>query len=40
MQVIYDGHGETGEDFVSVEHTVEEIISWLHEHGMSLNLAG
>ena len=35
MQVVYDGHGETGEDFVSVEHTVEEIINWLHEHGIS-----
>lgn len=35
MQVVYDGHGETGEDFVSVEHTVEEIIGWLHEHGIS-----
>ena len=34
MQVVYDGHGETGEDFVSVEHTVEEITGWLHEHGI------
>ena len=23
-QVVYDGHGETGEDFVSVEMTVDE----------------
>ena len=34
LQIVYDGHGETGEDFVSVEHTVEEITGWLHEHGI------
>lgn len=27
LQIVYDGHGETGEDFISVEHTVEEIIA-------------
>ena len=31
LQIVYDGHGETGEDFISVEHTVEEIIGWLHD---------
>lgn len=35
LQIVYDGHGETGEDFISVEHTVEEIIGWLHDHGIS-----
>lgn len=34
LQIVYDGHGETGEDFISVEHTVEEIIGWLHDHGI------
>ena len=29
MQIVYDGHGETGEDFVSVETTVDEIADWL-----------
>ena len=24
MQIVYDGHGETGEDFISVETTVDE----------------
>ena len=34
LQVVYDGHGETGEDFISVEHTIDEITNWLHEHGI------
>ena len=29
MQIVYDGHGETGEDFVSVETTVDEVTDWL-----------
>ena len=33
MQIVYDGHGETGEDFVSVETTVDEITDWLRTHG-------
>ena len=24
IQIVYDGHGETGEDFISVETTVDE----------------
>lgn len=40
MQVVYDGHGETGEDFVSVEKTVDEITNWLKAHGIArLNAA-
>ena len=35
MQIVYDGHGETGEDFVSVETTVEEITDWLQAHGVT-----
>ena len=35
MQIVYDGHGETGEDFVSVETTVDEITDWLHAHGIT-----
>ena len=35
MQVVYDGHGETGEDFVSVETTVDEITDWLRTHGIT-----
>ena len=34
MQIVYDGHGETGEDFVSVETTVDEITDWLQAHGI------
>ena len=34
LQVVYDGHDETGEDFISVEHTIDEITGWLHEHGI------
>ena len=34
MQVVYDGHGETGEDFVSVEATVDEVTDWLKNHGI------
>ena len=34
MQVVYDGHGETGEDFISVETTVDEITDWLQTHGI------
>ena len=35
VQVIYDGHGETGEDFVSVETTVDEVTDRLRQHGSS-----
>ena len=35
LQIVYDGHGETGEDFVSVEHTVNEVTDWLHGHGIT-----
>ena len=35
MQIVYDGHGETGEDFVSVETTVDEITDWLQAHGVT-----
>ena len=34
MQVVYDGHGETGEDFASVEVTVDEVTDWLQAHGV------
>ena len=34
MQAVYDGHGETGEDFISVEHTVDEVTEWLYGHGI------
>ena len=35
LQIVYDGHGETGEDFVSVEATVDEITGWLQAHGIA-----
>ena len=35
MQVVYDGHGETGEDFVSVEATVDDVTDWLKNHGIT-----
>ncbi len=35
MQIVYDGHGETGEDFISVEATVDEITEWLTAHGIA-----
>lgn len=35
LQVIYDGHGGTGEDFVSVEKTVNEITDWLQGRGIT-----
>lgn len=35
MQVVYDGHGETGEDFLSVETTVDEVTDWLRSHGIA-----
>ena len=35
LQVVYDGHGETGEDFVSVERTVDEVTRWLQKHSFS-----
>ena len=35
MQMVYDGHGATGEDFVSVEATVDEITDWLQAHGVT-----
>ena len=34
MQIVYDGHGKTGEDFVSVETTVDEITDWLQAHAI------
>ena len=40
MQIVYDGHGETGEDFISVETTVAEVTDWLKSHGITrLNAA-
>ena len=40
MQIVYDGHGETGEDFISVETTVDEVTDWLKAHGIArLNAA-
>lgn len=35
LQIVYDGHGTTEEDFVSVEKTVDELTDWLHTHGIS-----
>lgn len=35
MQIVYDGHGETGEDFISVETSVDEITDWLRAHGIT-----
>ena len=35
LQVIYDGHGGTGEDFVSVEKTVNETTDWLQGRGIT-----
>lgn len=35
MQIVYDGHGETGEDFISVEVTVDEVTEWLRAHGIT-----
>lgn len=29
LQIVYDGHGETGEDFMSIETTVDEVTDWL-----------
>ena len=40
IQIVYDGHGETGEDFISVETTVDEVTDWLQAHGITrLNAA-
>ena len=40
MQIVYDGHGETGEDFISVETTVDEVTDWLQARGIThLNAA-
>ena len=40
IQIVYDGHGETGEDFISVEMTVDEVTDWLQAHGITrLNAA-
>ena len=40
MQIVYDGHGKTGEDFISVETTVDEVTDWLQAHGITrLNAA-
>ena len=35
LQIVYDGHGETGEDFVSVETTVDEITDWLQSRNIT-----
>lgn len=35
IQIVYDGHGETGEDFISVETTVDEVTDWLRQHGIT-----
>ena len=35
MQIVYDGHCETKEDFVSVETTVDEVTDWLQQHGIT-----
>ena len=35
IQIVYDGHGETGEDFISVETTVDEVTDWLLRHGIT-----
>ena len=35
MQIVYDGHGETGEYFISVEMTVDEVMDWLQQHGIT-----
>ena len=35
LLIVYDGHGETGEDFISVETTVAEITGWLRAHGIA-----
>ena len=35
MQIVYDGHGETGEDFDSVEATVDEVTDWLRSQGVA-----
>ena len=34
MQIVYDGHGGTGEDFASVETTVDEVTAWLNRQGI------
>ena len=40
IQIVYDGHGETGEDFISVETTVDEVTDWLKAQGITrLNAA-
>ena len=40
IQIVYDGHGETGEDFISVETTVDEVTDWLQACGIThLNAA-
>ena len=40
IQIVYDGHGETGEDFISVETTVDKVTDWLQAHGITrLNAA-
>ena len=35
MQIVYDGHGETGEDFISVEKTMDEVTDWLRAHSIT-----
>ena len=35
FQVVYDGHGGTGEDFVSVAKTIEDVTAWLQQRGIT-----
>ena len=35
IQIVYDGHGETGEDFVSVEMSVDKVTDWLLRQGIT-----
>ena len=35
LQIVCDGHGETGENFLSVETTADEVTAWLRAHGIA-----
>ena len=35
VQIVYEGHGQTGEDFLSVERTVDQVTDWLHSRGIT-----
>lgn len=35
VKIVFDGHGETGEDFISIETTVDEITDWLRCNGIT-----